>query len=205
MPSIKNHILILFVHPAYHKSRINRKLISTVEKMEGLTIHNLYDEYPDYHINIKREQELLVKHDIIIWHHPFYWYSSPPLLKEWIDLVLQHNFAYGHKGTALKGKSVLSVITTGGRKEAYQMNGFNRYTIKQFLSPFEQTARLCSMHYLPPFVVDGTHIISPSELDRQVGLYRKAISYLAYELNINSLSGFEYFNDFIQLKNENHA
>ncbi len=205
MPSVRNRILLIFVHPAYHKSRINRKLLSSVAGMEGVTIQNLYDKYPDYHINIKIEQELLLNHDIIIWHHPFYWYSAPPLLKEWIDLVLQHNFAYGHKGTALKGKSVLSVITTGGRKEAYQVKGFNHYTIRQFLAPFEQTARLCNMTYLPPFVVDGTHLISPDQLDHQVGLYKKTLSYLAYELDTDSLSGYEYFNDFIEHKNINHG
>jgi len=205
MSLVRNHILLVFVHPAYHKSRINKKLLASVDGMEGLTIRNLYDEYPDYHINIKKEQEFLLEHDIIIWHHPFYWYSAPPLLKEWIDLVLQHNFAYGHKGTALRGKSVLSVITTGGRMEAYQMNGFNRYTIRQFLAPFEQTARLCNMHYLPPFVVDGTHLISPGQLERQVGLFKRTISFLSDEFNIHSLSGYEYFNDFIEQLNENHA
>ncbi len=77
-------------------------MIGALDDMEGITFNNLYEEYPDFQIDIKKEQDLLLNHDIIIWHHPFYWYSSPAILKEWIDLVLQHGFAYGRAGTALK-------------------------------------------------------------------------------------------------------
>ena len=101
----------------------------SIKDTEGITFHNLYEAYPDFHIDVNREQQLLQEHDIIVWQHPFYWYSSPSLLKEWIDLVLQHGFAYGKKGTALQGKQVLSAITTGGRVEAYQPGGMNEYSI----------------------------------------------------------------------------
>jgi len=198
MEGNKNKILILFIHPAYHKSRINKKIISSVEGINGVTIHKLYEEYPDFFIDIKREQELLLKHDVIIWHHPLYWYSSPPLLKEWIDLVLQHDFAHGHKGNALKDKSVLTVITAGGQKQAYQQNGINRFTIRQFLRPFEQTAHLCKMNYLPPFVVHGTHLISPSQLNKHIEIYKKTLSYLSDMLNIDEIMKYEYLNDFIK-------
>jgi glutathione-regulated potassium-efflux system ancillary protein KefG len=36
--------------------------------------------------------------------HLLYWYSTPAILKEWQDLVLEHVFAYGHEGTKLHGK-----------------------------------------------------------------------------------------------------
>ena len=127
---IKKRILILFAHPAFHKSRVNKKMINEINEIEGITFINLYEEYPDFQIDISKEQDLLLNHDIIIWHHPFYWYSAPAILKEWIDLVLQHGFAYGRMGTALKNKQVLSVITTGGRREAYQTEGFNQYTMQ---------------------------------------------------------------------------
>ncbi|MCF8368175.1 MAG: NAD(P)H-dependent oxidoreductase [Bacteroidales bacterium] len=70
---IHNKILILFAHPVLHKSRINNKMIELVKDIEGITFHNLYDQYPDFNINIQREQQLLLEHDIIVWHHPFYW------------------------------------------------------------------------------------------------------------------------------------
>jgi glutathione-regulated potassium-efflux system ancillary protein KefG len=152
-----NRILVLFAHPALNKSRVNSQLVRAIADVEGVTLHDLYEEYPDFHIHVKREQQLLVDHDIVVWQHPFYWYSSPAILKEWQDLVLEYGFAYGHEGTALQGKKCLSAISTGGSHQAYQRDGYNYYTIAELLAPFAQTARLCGMDYLPPFVVHGTH------------------------------------------------
>jgi hypothetical protein len=68
---------------------------------EAVDISDLYEEYPDFYINVKREQQLLIEHDIIVFQHPFYWYSSPAILKQWEDLVLEFGFAYGPGGTKL--------------------------------------------------------------------------------------------------------
>jgi glutathione-regulated potassium-efflux system ancillary protein KefG len=174
-----NQILILFAHPALEKSRINRQLIQAVQGLDAVLIHDLYEEYPDFHINVKAEQDLLLAHDIIVFQHPFYWYSSPALLKEWQDLVLEHGFAYGQGGTALQGKKFLTAITTGGDKQAYCQEGYNRFTIRQLLVPFEQTARLCGMEYLPPFVVQGTHQLQERhQIDKHTADYRAVITAL---------------------------
>src|ERR1700758_1538417 len=106
-------VLILFAHPALQKSRVNRQLIRAVQNLRNVTINDLYEEYPDFDIRVQREQELLLSHDIIVFQHPFYWYSSPAILKEWEDLVLEYGFAYGAGGTKLHGKLFLTAITTG--------------------------------------------------------------------------------------------
>jgi len=165
MPDKNRRILILFAHPAYEKSRVNRVLLKEVRDLPGVTFHDLYENYPDFAIDVEREQELLVAHDVVVFHHPFFWYSTPAILKEWQDLVLQHGWAYGHSGTALRGKVLMNVLTTGGGESAYQAEGHNRFTIRQFLAPLEQTARLCGMNFLPPFVAHGTHGMKPAEMD----------------------------------------
>jgi len=104
-------VLILFAHPALEKSRVNRRLIAAVQDLENVTINDLYEQYPDFYIRVKREQELLLSHDVIVFQHPFYWYSCPALVKQWEDLVLQYGFAYGKEGTKLEGKWVLTAIT----------------------------------------------------------------------------------------------
>jgi glutathione-regulated potassium-efflux system ancillary protein KefG len=159
-------ILILFAHPAMEKSRVNLHLVEAVKDLEGVYFHDLYQEYPDFHFDIDREQELLLQHDIIIFHHPFFWYSTPAILKEWQDLVLEHGWAYGSQGNALKGKIFINVITTGGKELAYHTEGYNRYTIRQLLAPIEQTANLCKMVFLPPFIVHGTHTITPEDISQ---------------------------------------
>lgn len=168
-------VLLLFAHPALEKSRVNRRLIEGLDRTEGITFHDLYEAYPDFDVDVGREQALLLEHDVIVLHHPFFWYSTPALVKQWEDLVLEHGWAYGKGGDALQGKTMMSTITTGGRQSAYQRGGHNRFTIAELLRPIEQTAVLCGLDYLPPFVVHGTHAMQPSEIDRHATDYRRAL------------------------------
>jgi len=148
-------VLVLFAHPALHKSRINRRLADAVRDLEHVTFHDLYEAYPDFLIDVPREQELLKSHDVIVFQHPFYWYSTPAIFKEWMDLVLEHGFAYGKGGHALHGKSWLQVMTAGGPKHSYSEQGYNNVTIETLISPLKQTATLCGMEFLEPFIVFG--------------------------------------------------
>ncbi len=195
-----NKILILFAHPAFHKSRINKVLVDAVKNLDGVTFHELYESYPDFFIDIQKEQKLLLDHDIIIWHHPFYWYSAPALLKEWMDLVLEHGFAYGIHGRSLEGKKVLSVISTGGGMDVYSIEGRNKYTINQFLVPYRQSVNLCRMEYLPPFVVHGSHFIEKQKIEEYGRKYRRAVELLRdNKLSDEDLANTEYLNDIIDL------
>ncbi|MDQ3002928.1 MAG: NAD(P)H-dependent oxidoreductase [Fibrobacterota bacterium] len=158
-----NNVLILFAHPALEKSRVNLELMHAVRNLPGVTFHDLYEAYPHFHIDVKREQRLVEANDIVIMQHPFYWYSSPAILKEWQDLVLEYGYAYGKGGEAFKGKKMMNAITTGGPKEAYSPTGHNRFTIRQFLAPFDQTANLCNMIYLAPFVIHRSLFITTEQ------------------------------------------
>ncbi|MBN1987153.1 MAG: NAD(P)H-dependent oxidoreductase [Prolixibacteraceae bacterium] len=192
-------ILIIFAHPAVRKSRVNRKMIDAVHGLENVTINDLYENYPDFYIDIIKEQQLLMLHDIIVWHHPFYWYSAPALMKEWFDLVLQHGFAYGEKGRALEGKSAVSVLTTGGRKEVYSEKGRHRFTVNQFLIPVKQSAILCRMNYLPPFVVHGSYTMSTEEIERYAFQYKNLIINLRDEKYSESdFDTIEYINELTE-------
>lgn len=171
-------VLILFAHPALHRSRMNSAMMEAVRDLEGVTIHDLYEEYPDYHIDVSAEQKLLLEHDVIVWQHPFYWYSAPALMKEWLDVVLEYGFAYGDEGKALNGKQVLSALTTGGPEEAYQPDGPNRFTMRELLAPFDQTAHLCGMTYLEPFILHAVNRYTPQEVKAASQSYRKRIQQL---------------------------
>ena len=194
----ENRIMIQLFHPLIHQSRVNRRLAQAVTGIEGVTVRHMYEIYPDFFIDVGREQDLLLEHDLIVWQHPFYWYSCPSLLKEWIDLVLEHGFAYGSEGRSLEGKRVLTSITTGGRKEAYDPDGRNRYSIRQLLAPFEQTTLLCRMEYLPPFVVHGTHLLNEQDIDQAAEQYHKMILSLRDGLfDRREIASLEYLNDLI--------
>lgn len=146
-------ILVYFAHPVLERSRVNRRLLDGIRDLTGVHVVDLYEEYPTLAIDVAREQALLLDHDVIVFQHPFYWYSGPAILKEWQDLVLEHGWAYGEGGTQLRNKITLNVISTGGPATAYQRDGYNRFSVRELLAPWDQTAHLCGMRFLAPFAV----------------------------------------------------
>jgi glutathione-regulated potassium-efflux system ancillary protein KefG len=190
-------ILINFAHPAKTRSTINKKLRLAVDHLEGVTINDLYANYPDFLIDIKREQMLCETHDIIIFQHPFYWYSTPSLMKEWLDLVLEHGWAYGVNGNALKGKVFLQAITASGGKKTYQRDGANHFTIRELTSPYHATANLCKMEWLPPFTIFDIHRGLPKEkISLHAENYRKMVIALRDDtLDIEKAKEAQYLND----------
>lgn len=191
-------VLIQFAHPILSKSRVHKALIQSCANLSDVTINDLYEHYPDMYIDVDREQALLRAHDIIVFQHPFYWYSSPAIIKQWFDLVLEHNWAYGSKGNALVGKKMFNVISCGGSREAYGPTGTNRYSINQFLLPFEQTARLCKMTYLPPFVIHATHRLTPDQLIDCGTQFRTLLAALATDrIDFQNVESLDYMNDLM--------
>ncbi|QEK53153.1 NAD(P)H oxidoreductase [Pedobacter aquae] len=191
-------VLIIFAHPVYEKSRVNQYLVKAVKGLKQVTFHDLYELYPDFDIDIKKEQKLLAKHDIIVLQHPFYWYSMPPLLKQWLDLVLEYGWAYGKEGTQLRNKKLFNAITTGGTFEAYQKEGHNRYTIPELLYPLDQTAFLCKMTYYPPFIIHGTHRLTDVEMQQFAQDYQQIITGLRDDLFLeDDLVSAAYMNNLI--------
>ncbi len=192
------NILILFAHPAFHKSRVNKILINGLSEIEGVTFHDLYECYPEFNIDIKVEQKLLSEHDCIVFHYPFFWYSTPSILKEWQDLVLEHGWAYGKEGDALKGKLFFNTITTGGPKEVYQ-SGKGHHTIIELITPIIQTASICGMIKIPPFVIHGTHAIEKAEILDHRNDYFNILNIMAKgEFNMKRMVQYDYLNEYLK-------
>jgi putative NADPH-quinone reductase len=144
-------------------------MAQAAERVAGITFVDLYADYPRFDIDVEREQQRLLEHDVILFQFPVFWYSTPSLLKEWQDLVLEHGFAYGTDGTALRGKIFFNALTAGGLEAAYQAEGYNHFTLRELLHPIEQTARLCGMIYLPPFALFGARTaVDEGRVDRHV-------------------------------------
>lgn len=197
MTAPARRVLIQFAHPVLERSQVNRPLLEAVRGLDAVTINDLYEEYPTLSIDVAREQRLLLEHDVIVFHHPFYWYSTPAILKQWQDMVLEHGWAYGDDGTRLRGKITLNVITTGGPATAYRRGGYNRFTVRELLAPWEQTANLCGMRFLAPFVAHGA-LASPAAfgLDAHRDAYRRALEALRDDrLDLDRAARAELLND----------
>ena len=149
-------LIVYYAHPGHRHSRANRAMVAAATSIEGITVVDLYAEYPRFDIDIDREQQRLVDHDVVLFQFPLFWYSTPSLVKEWQDLVLEHGFAYGAGGEALKGKILTLAVTAAGDREAYTENGYQHYPIRTFLTPLERTAKLCHMEFAAPYVLYGS-------------------------------------------------
>ncbi|MEA9444089.1 glutathione-regulated potassium-efflux system ancillary protein KefG [Candidatus Fukatsuia symbiotica] len=164
-------ILLLYAHPEPQSSVANRVLLQAIQKLEHVTVHDLYAHYPDSFIDAQYEQRLLQEHHVIVFQHPLYTNSCPALLKEWLDRVLVRGFANGPTGGALKGKYWRSVITTGEPDVAYQLGGYNRYPMSDILRPFELTALMCRMHWMIPIIIYCARRQNPELLQQQADKY----------------------------------
>jgi putative NADPH-quinone reductase len=180
-------LLVLFAHPSLERSEINRHRLAVARDCAEATVVDLYAEYPDYRIDIAAEQERLRAHDVLMFLFPLYWYSTPALLKEWQDLVLEYGFAYGSEGRALAGKYFIAACSAGGPASAYGAEGFNHYSLRELLRPLEQTARLCHMLPLPPFALFGARTaVEENRLDPHLAEFRALLE----ALGNNTLDGW---------------
>ncbi|WP_418185666.1 NAD(P)H-dependent oxidoreductase [Aliarcobacter vitoriensis] len=171
-------VLINVVHPNLDtESRVNKALVEFASKESNVTVNNLYKKYPDFKIDAKKEQELLLENDVIIFQFPMYWLSSPALLKEWLDVVLEYNFAYG-ENYKLENKTLAIATSVGSGTAQYNSNGSNKFTVEEFLNSFEATANYVKMDYKNPFITYETFVISDEKLQET------AKEYLSYIKNL---------------------
>lgn len=174
--SRNSRTLVLLAHPDPAGSRVNRALADAVRDLDDVTVRDLATVRRADGFDTAEEQRTLVEHDTVVLQFPWYWYSVPGILKEWMDQVLLHGFAYGRYGTKLQGKTLQVVTTTGGPGESYQPGGHNRFTMKELLRPIDATAHLCGMPLAEPFVVHGIHHLDEAALAEYSARYRALLT-----------------------------
>ena len=179
------NVLVNVFHPQISHSTVNSSWISALEKSDKVTLNLLYSRYPDWEIDVDREQRLLLANDRIVFQHPFFWYSSPPLMKKWLDDVLTFNWAYGPEGTALQGKEWVSAISTGVKSVDYQAGGDHNFSMSELLKPIQQTANLVGMRYLTPYVFHNAIDSSAFTIQQSA---KKYVHHITNELNKRNIN-----------------
>lgn len=187
------NVLVLYAHPSQHRSEVNQPMFDAARHSDAVTLVDLYQEYPTYQIDIEREQQRLRDHDVIVFQFPLYWYSTPSILKEWQDLVLEYGFAYGHDGNALHGKQFICALTAGGAEKGYQAEGYNHFQIEELLQPLEQMANLVGMTYLPPFALFGARTaVDEGRIPQHITRWQKLLTLLrSGELDPHSINNHD--------------
>ena len=193
-PPTPSKIYLLAAHPNWRASRVNQRLLAAARALPTsvgglqIDIQDLYANYPDYAIDVAAEQARMEAADLLVLVHPIQWYSMPALQKLWLDEVLTYGWAFGAVsaeteeaaptgalGTALRGKALWLVVTTGGQEDSYHPDSYNRYPFDAFLPPYAQTAALCGMRFLPPLVLYGAHSAGKQEVLDHVALFSQRL------------------------------
>ncbi|KEK22645.1 NAD(P)H-dependent oxidoreductase [Bacillus gaemokensis] len=171
--------LVIVAHPDIEKSQINKRWVEELEKhSDEITVHQLYKTASNWEFDIEYEQRLLLEHDRYIFQFPFYWYSSPPLLKKWFDDVLTYGFAYGSTGDKVRDKEFGLAISIGGLESQYQ----GEFTMDELTKPFQSTCLYTGMKFIPMFTLYGAEYQLKDE-----DIEKSAAQYVKYVMNKSSL------------------
>lgn len=170
--------LIIISHPEVDESTSQQFLIQSIpdELRTDVTVHMLEKTYPDGNIDVSYEQSLLKKHDRILFQFPFYWYSSPPLLKKWQDEVLTEHFAFGYRGDKLADKELGLVLSIGIAEKEYQTGGQEGYSISELTKPYQALARKTQMTYIRPLSIFQFAYQSEAEKRRLLIRYQQYLT-----------------------------
>ena len=173
-------IALIHVHPYPEHSRVNRALLDAVRDVPDVEVRKLYSLYPDFHIDVRTEQDVLSRSHTVVLQHPLHWYQAPALLSLWLEKVLAYGWAYGHAADGqaahqMSGKRLLWVTSTGGGSAAYQAGGQNHATMDEIATPLRLTAAFCGMQWLPPHVVHGASRLDDATLVQAGQRYRERL------------------------------
>lgn len=71
-------IMVIAVHPNLNHSRANQALARELKDHTYIYFRDLYQEYPDWNIDLEREQQLLLQYDRVVFQFPFIGIAALP-------------------------------------------------------------------------------------------------------------------------------
>ena len=98
-------------------------------------------------------------------------YGKGCAIKDDFTEVMEHSWAYGSKGNALKGKFFIASMTVGGPEKEYQHDGIVTYTMDEFMAFIKRYTVTCKMEFKKLFCTYGANYIKgvyPEEKYTQV-------------------------------------
>ena len=173
-------VLVILAHSDIDASIVNKRFAQEFELYESVTVKEIKSLYPDYNIDVEKEQDDLRRADKIVFQFPLYWFNSPAILKEYIDKVFDFGFAFdmdenGYTSKELTGKEFMLAVSAGGEEKLY--NDENAVSVEKCLTPFYETAKFTGMIAQEPFFVYEAmpEFISEERLNLEAKKYKEAV------------------------------
>ncbi len=173
-------ITILYAHPYSRRSNSTKALLAAVQQLSQVHVRNLYEMYPDFHIDVEAEQSALNKARTLVLLHPLFWYHMPALLSLWCEKVLSFGWAYGldaggNQARALAGKRMMWAISVGGTADSFTEENGEHYSLAQLAAPIRQSALLCGLNWLTPYTLYNAITLGPTDLLSAAEAFRDRI------------------------------
>ena len=174
--STHNRVLVLVSHPNLEDSKVNDALATAAGTVDGVTVRHIDAVLRENNgsFDVAAEQALVEAHDVLVFQFPWYWYSAPAAVKQYLDDILTRGWAYAG-ASALEGKPVIFAISTGGMADAYRSDGQNKFTMTELLAPYIATANMTKMVWNEPFVVHGVRYLNEQELEDASLAYKELL------------------------------
>lgn len=151
---------MILAHPKIEKSIGNKIISELTNQNPSVVVRHLNALYPDFKIDIKAEQQAMLNADVIIFQYPLFWYSTPAILKEWIDQVFQYGFAFGQNYKLADKKVILSITIGSGEKN------YPKEVLDKILFPFQGLAAYCKMNYIGEVISNNINNYSPEAAEK---------------------------------------
>lgn len=162
-----NKILVLFAHPRFEDSEINKRLVQAYRGWENVTFRDLYEDYPDFNILYMYERDHLKEYQSIIFHFPLVWFGIPPLLQLWIEEVFDRRWLYELKDeNPLKDKRAYIVVSAGDKPSGYSIGDPNKFDARPYLKSLTESIKMNQMTLEGLITVDNTNQLSTEELEK---------------------------------------
>lgn len=160
-----NQTLVLFAHPFFEHSTFNSEILDLYKYRENITLKDLYEEFPDFHIPVFKERKMIKNYQRVIFHFPIIWLSVPPLLSLWISEVFDMKWLNKNNENPLKNKKAIIIATAGGSALSYSKNGTYQKKIEDFILPLTKTLKICKMEIEDIIIVHSAKQKTRSEIE----------------------------------------
>jgi NAD(P)H dehydrogenase (quinone) len=118
--------------------------------------------------DIQIELDKLMECDLLVLNFPLFWFSTPAILKGWIDRVLVSGAVYGgtrfYDRGGLRGKRAIVSVTLGGQQHMFGNDGIHGSLEGMLRHPLQGTLAYTGLDVLAPFV--GWHVPYATNEDR---------------------------------------
>ena len=164
---IRNNLkktLVLFAHPFLEYAENSQMFLNFYERNQHFTFRDLYEEYPEFHIAAFRERKRIHEYDRFIFHFPIIWFGMPPLLRLWVDEVIDTNWLKEYEDNPFENKDVYFLITTRSKEKSFGRNGKHHYTVEELISGILVTLKIFKANIRNIYVVYESENLTKKEI-----------------------------------------